>query len=128
MDLRFEPDHVAASQARKQVRSFLEAFHVPSQLTADVELVVAELAANAVEHGPGGPIELEVLLSAPAVFLTVTNARHSDEPIVLPARPDAEPLADRGRGLAIVDALVSGMWVHGDQGCTSVSCMIEPQT
>ncbi len=128
MDLRFEPDHVAASQARKQVRSFLEAFHVPSQLTADVELVVAELAANAVEHGAGGLIELEVLLSGPDVFLTVTNARHSDEPIVLPARSDAEPLADRGRGLAIVDALVSGMWVHGDQGCTSVSCMIEPQT
>jgi anti-sigma regulatory factor (Ser/Thr protein kinase) len=69
-------------------------------LLEDVELVVTELVANAVEHGRG-PIEVGLQSTAGILRLTVTSDTGSAEPEVLPPSHDA----GGGRGLALVAAI-----------------------
>ncbi|MEU4652978.1 ATP-binding protein [Streptomyces sp. NPDC023723] len=74
-----------------------------------VELIVAELTANAVTHGrvPGRDAELR-LLARPdlgLVHIEVDDARGER----LPRPTDGDPGADSGRGLLLVTAL-AGAW------------------
>ncbi len=121
---RFEPTHRDAAQIRREVKRHLEALGAERGLVDDLELVVAELISNAVEQCPAEPVEVLVVADGSSIRLTVTNHRPSgslDE--LLADAPDPERLADRGWGLAIVHALVDGMWLHGDENSTSVSCL-----
>ncbi|MBN3931726.1 ATP-binding protein [Streptomyces verrucosisporus] len=88
-------------------------WEVPQDLAERAELVVAELAANAVLHGhvPGRCFRLALTYDRTAGRLTVevTDARGECEPRV-PAPddgPDAEagPLRTGGHGLTLVTAL-----------------------
>jgi anti-sigma regulatory factor (Ser/Thr protein kinase) len=87
----------------------LRTWHVPRVLTERAEIVVAELAANAVAHGrvPGRCFRLALVLdpSARLLQVEVTDARGD----LLPRIPaaDAEPDALRvgGLGLSLVAAL-----------------------
>ncbi|MFJ9003933.1 ATP-binding protein [Streptomyces canus] len=69
----------------------------------NVEVIVAELAANAVTHGrvPGRDFELRLSLVPGSVRVEVTDTR--GEPFAS-VRPSG-PLEDGGRGLLLVDAL-----------------------
>ncbi|MEU8522973.1 ATP-binding protein [Streptomyces sp. NBC_01216] len=71
--------------------------------------IVAELAANAVTHGrvPGRDFEL-ALAYRPGERLRIDVSDTRTEARPGPVRPTA-PLADGGRGLALVEALV-GRW------------------
>ncbi|WP_329186483.1 ATP-binding protein [Streptomyces sp. NBC_01428] len=73
-----------------------------------VELIVAELAANAVTHGkiPGRDAELRLArqVDEGLVRVEVDDVRGERLP-VLAADPHGSPLSDRGRGLALVTAL-----------------------
>ncbi|MET7688205.1 ATP-binding protein [Streptomyces sp. NPDC005483] len=68
-----------------------------------VEVIVAELAANAVTHGrvPGRDFELRLSLVTGSVRVEVTDTRAEPLPAVRPSGP----LADGGRGLLLVEAL-----------------------
>ena len=72
---------------------------------------VSELAANAIAHtasGAGGVFTVEVIRPADGVArVAITDAGSSREPSVCPA----DPLAEGGRGLALVAALASS-WGH----------------
>jgi anti-sigma regulatory factor (Ser/Thr protein kinase) len=72
-----------------------------------VELIVAELAANAVTHGrvPGRDAELRLGRNTAEghVRVEVSDVRGERPPVPAPA--DGPPLADSGRGLALVAAL-----------------------
>ncbi|MGC9495443.1 ATP-binding protein [Streptomyces sp. WG7] len=77
-----------------------------------VELVVGELAANAVTHGrvPGRDAELRLAHDgAGRVLVEVSDVRGERRPVLAPdgRRPteDGRPLAEDGRGLALVAAL-----------------------
>lgn len=130
-ELRFEPTHHAASMARGQLRDHLKARGVPDRLVADLELVAAELLSNAVDQQPDRPVELLASVDDSAVHLTVSNSHGDGATESLPSltaeaatAPDHDLLSERGRGLAIVHALVDGMWVHGDHTFTSVSLVL----
>ena len=124
LEVRFDPTHWAASAARRQARTMLDAFGIPPDVAGDVELIIAELATNAVEQEPGAPVRLELTATGQAVMVAVTNRTKGHH---LPERPrDAaafrgdDGLAERGWGLTIVEALGDELSIDGDDGLTTV--------
>ncbi|GAA3305555.1 ATP-binding protein [Streptomyces cinereospinus] len=81
-------------------------------LTERAELVVAELAANAVLHGrvPGRCFRLTLVLdvldpAAGRLRVEVSDARGDLHPVPRPADAAPDPLPTGGRGLTLVTAL-----------------------
>lgn len=71
-------------------------------------LLVSELCSNAIEAGPGHPLDLRLTpLAGPRrrAVVSVTNTTLGTVPPPGDRWAPADPLAPRGRGLAIVDAL-----------------------
>lgn len=96
-----------ARLARLLTVTELQSWDAPSDLTERAELVVAELAANAVIHGrvPGRDFRLALAYAPPTGHLRieVTDARGDRRPELPPHEPAS--LGDGGRGLLLVAAL-----------------------
>lgn len=79
------------------------------ELTERAELVVAELAANAVLHGrvPGRCFRLTLVLDPAArrLRVEVSDARGDLHPLPCPTDAAPDPLSTGGRGLTLVAAL-----------------------
>lgn len=98
---------------------------VPPRLRADAELVISELVANAVEHGDGGPVQVEV--ARPGRFTLVVTVRNRAEG-ALPPRPWEMPGPEsvRGRGLAVVTALCASVDAEQDGETIAVRAVLGP--
>ncbi|MGQ4373829.1 ATP-binding protein [Streptomyces sp. SAS_267] len=87
----------------------LRSWDAPADLTERAEIVVAELATNAVLHGhvPGRCFRLTLVLdpSAGRLRVEVTDARGDLHPQAPAAGAEPDPLRPGGRGLALVTAL-----------------------
>ena len=94
----FVPAPEAVAAARRFVRQTLTSWG-ETHLLADGELIVSELATNAVIHGLS-PFRTSVERTAHAVRIGVEDAGHG-----LPRRRTATPDAPGGRGVAIVESL-----------------------
>jgi len=98
-----------ARLARLLAVTALHTWGAPPDLTERAELVVAELASNAVLHGlvPGRCFRLTLALdrSAGRLRIEVTDARGDLRPLPRPATPTPDALVTAGRGLALVTAL-----------------------
>ena len=97
-----------------EVRRFARAACAPDSASADaVELLVSEVATNALVHG-AGDVRVRVLPRDGVVRVEV-----DDDSPVLPVARSAGPTAEGGRGLALVTAL-SSSWgvVPRDEGKT----------
>lgn len=99
----------AAAQARRLTRDTLARWDM-RHLTEDAEAIASELVANAVKAAtpPRGTL--------PAIIFAVHH-RPGELRIIVwdngpghPARTDAGPDAEAGRGLAIVDSLTGRNW------------------
>ncbi|MBB4920264.1 ATP-binding SpoIIE family protein phosphatase [Streptosporangium saharense] len=97
VDLLLPPDPRSAGQARAFVRTTLAEWRLDA-IVDNVELMVSELVANAVEHGSGS-VGLR-LLRGPTLVCEV-----SDRSTVLPSMRDAGSEDDTGRGLHLVNWL-----------------------
>lgn len=113
----------SARAIRRFVRDALQDARARADVISDFQLVVSELAANAIEHGSGGDVVVEVDGSRPAwwevtVSSTILGAR------LRSAREwsIADADAGSGRGLGIVRRLMDDVRVdhHGDR--ISVRC------
>ena len=96
-------DTVPASVAR--IRRFATDACRTSAPAVDVDLVallVSEVATNALVHGRGR-VRVRVHPTSGGLRVEV----HDDDP-TLPARRQATPMDEGGRGIALVDALSSG--------------------
>ncbi|MFD7298866.1 ATP-binding protein [Streptomyces sp. NPDC059897] len=95
-----------ARLARHLCVTTLRSWGASSDLTERAELVVAELAANAVTHGrlPGRGFRMALMYAAVAGHLRIelTDARGDRLPH---RRPTGTPLPTHGRGLLLVSAL-----------------------
>ena len=116
MHTELPADLTSARQARSAVRQALAAWGM-DDLSGDAELLASELVANAAEHGDGKPVSLALRRYAdpdgrPAITCEVTGAAPRRAPRLVPG-PDAE----RGRGLAIVEALARSSGVRPSQAC-----------
>jgi anti-sigma regulatory factor (Ser/Thr protein kinase) len=99
-------DLSAPGQARRHVRQAL-ADNGLSALTDDAELLTSEIVANAAEHGHGTTIGLTVSENTAANGRPGITCEISDRSPQLPERQRAGPGDERGRGLAILDALAT---------------------
>ncbi|MFD0211393.1 ATP-binding protein [Streptomyces hirsutus] len=106
--LRFSATPRGARLARRLASQQMDAWGwaYGSPVHDTVELVVAELAANAVTHGrvPGRDAELRLSRNADGTRLRVEVSDVRGERLPVPA-PDGGPLTEGGRGLALVAAL-----------------------
>ena len=107
-------DLTSARQARSAIRQALTAWRM-ERLSGDAELLASELVANAAEHGDGTPISLALRRHAgpggrPGITCEVTDTASA-----LPRSTEPGPDAERGRGLAIVDALAQSSGVRASQ-------------
>ncbi|MFH9573503.1 ATP-binding protein [Streptomyces sp. NPDC017230] len=105
--LRFSATPRGARLARRLASHQLDRWGWPYRTPVHdaVELVVGELAANAVTHGrvPGRDAELRLAHDgAGRVLVEVSDVRGEGRPQLAPT---GRPLAEDGRGLALVAAL-----------------------
>ncbi|MEU6467079.1 ATP-binding protein [Streptomyces sp. NPDC046976] len=123
-----------ARLARLLSVSQLRSWGAPPDLTERAEIVVAELAANAVLHGrlPGRSFRLTFVFDAPAGRLCndVTAARGDRGPQPRPATDASSDTAlhTNGRGLALVAAIADRweMLPHPPSGKTVRAEMVGP--
>ncbi|SQD97223.1 putative anti-sigma regulatory factor, serine/threonine protein kinase [Parafrankia sp. Ea1.12] len=93
----------AVPQARRVLRECLVLTGLPDDTRCTAELLVSELVTNAVKYGRP-PVWLLVELRPGLVHASV-----SDTSTTLPQRREADPDAEGGRGLLVLDAL-AGSW------------------
>lgn len=120
----FRATPASGRAVRAFVREVLRSAHVPEQVAWDVELVVSELAANAVEHGAGDELTVEVDITR-RPWLSVSVTCISDAAPALRAWRTwaiAPPDARSGRGLGIVRRLMDDVDVEARNDRMTVRC------
>jgi anti-sigma regulatory factor (Ser/Thr protein kinase) len=107
-EYRFTPTTAAVPLARHFLEDWLVRVPVEPAEATDLLLVATELAANAVRHASGqrGSVLMRASVDGPNVVLEVED--DGGHPMPLPDQTDdlPLPLAERGRGLFLVRALV----------------------
>ncbi len=131
----------APAQARRSLRCALDQLGYPQPLIDDAVLAAGELIANAVEHGVG-PYELRLRRGSGGELLCEVEDHDPRLPVIPRSRQplpsggrdlqdlDAlcAELAERGRGLQIVDRLSEGRWgFRRESGTAKVAWMVLPQ-
>jgi anti-sigma regulatory factor (Ser/Thr protein kinase) len=107
-------DLTSARQARSAVRQALAAWGM-GHLSGDAELLASELVANAAEHGDGKPISFALRRHAEPGEQPGITCEVTDSSPAMPRRTEPGPGAERGRGLAIVDALARSSGVRASE-------------
>jgi two-component sensor histidine kinase len=100
---RLQPHPAEISRARQQSRKALADWGLSAH-TDLAELVVTELATNALQHG-AGPIQVRLSYFAGDLWTEV-----HDGGAARPVRHHPTAEAEHGRGLALIDALIA---LHG---------------
>jgi len=108
-------DRSAPGQARSLV---CELGGLSDSIRDDLVIVVSELVANAIRHGPPGPgtVRLSIAREADAIRVEVRNPG-------VPFDPTAAPRSDGGLGLVIVGRIAESWGVIAG-GSTIVWCRL----
>jgi anti-sigma regulatory factor (Ser/Thr protein kinase) len=117
-DLRLLPHASELSRARSFADAAAERFGLDARERHDFKLATSEAVANAIEHGrvcSDGTIHVWVSERPRRLTLGVRDAgRFAPAPIT------ADPLRDRGRGLALMSGLVDVLALSRVDGHTQV--------
>lgn len=105
----------SAGVIRAWLRERLDAARVPSDVMDVAELLVSEVATNAVQHGAGN--EIIVRLASDG---DVETAVHDEGTTGTPHPRQAAPDDVRGRGLAMVQTLATAWGTRPGEGGTWV--------
>lgn len=102
--------------ARRFVRERAEATAIDPQTLADVELATSELVTNAIEYGSGDDYQVAIA-SAGDRFVIEVKSTNAGATLDMPAEwSPSDPETPSGRGLSLVKALSSNVWVrHADE-------------
>jgi anti-sigma regulatory factor (Ser/Thr protein kinase) len=112
-------DLTAARQARAAVRRALAAWGIDDP-SGDAELLASEIVANAAEHADGGRIRIALSRTLQPSGQAGITCEVTDTSPALPRSRQADPDAERGRGMAIVAALATASGVRaGPAGKTT---------
>jgi anti-sigma regulatory factor (Ser/Thr protein kinase) len=102
----------AAARAREAVREAACASGVDADDQWRAEMIVTELVANAVRHGPGGPVELAIEAGGYGMRGEVADPGPGIHHHDLDRRRATE---EGGRGLFLVDALSDSWGLSSDR-------------
>ncbi|GJM39554.1 MAG: hypothetical protein DHS20C19_29210 [Acidimicrobiales bacterium] len=122
--MTYEGSTATINGARQQVGAWMSA---QGCVTADVEiaqLVVSELASNAIEASAPEPYHVTASWQGRRIRLAVASPADA---VLIPDPALWGPesvLAPRGRGLAIVQALVDDVAVTDEEGLATVTVLI----
>jgi anti-sigma regulatory factor (Ser/Thr protein kinase) len=119
--LDFDVAVVAEVESLPELRRSLARWLAPQGLSegdlGSVQVVMSELVANAIEASdPRDPVEVRVRMLRNSISVEVRNRSHRDHPVPIPSM--ADPLAPRGRGLAIVGTLTKDLSLREIDGYT----------
>jgi anti-sigma regulatory factor (Ser/Thr protein kinase) len=108
LEYRFTPSTAAVPLARHFLEDWLVRVPVERAEADDLLLVASELAANAVRHASGQTGSVSLRASVQGSDVTIELEDDGGQPTPLPGPADELPdgLAERGRGLFLVRALV----------------------
>jgi len=101
------PRRPEAAVAARRAAERLDA-DLPSQVVADLRLVLSELVSNAVRYGKGDEVEVRLTVDGGVVRGEVIDEGEGFVPPPSRLPSDADP---NGRGLVIVDRLTGGWGV-----------------
>ncbi|MFC4062274.1 ATP-binding protein [Planomonospora corallina] len=111
-------------EARRFVTTFLSGWPVAET----AELIVSELATNAVRHSASGRFGGRFLVTLQAgqdrLWLGVLDEGGPSSPVLRPDGPDDEG----GRGLLLVSVLADSWGVHGDEHGRTVWAVLHTET
>ncbi|MFC8042898.1 ATP-binding protein [Nocardia sp. NPDC057353] len=79
---------------------------VPEPVRLHLDLAAGEIGANIVEHGTAATLRLEISVRPDRVQLVFTDDGDAATGIDLDAAAMPDPMADRGRGLALARAVL----------------------
>jgi anti-sigma regulatory factor (Ser/Thr protein kinase) len=121
-EYRFAPNMAAVPLARHFLQDWLVRVPIEPAEAADLLLVATELAANAVHHASAQPGSILMRASVSGPDIVVELEDDGGHPVTLPDPTDdlPEPLAERGRGLFLVRALVDELDSEVTAGHTRV--------
>ncbi len=124
---QFDADHRQLSDARQQLRAWLHGGDRADALSddrrLDIDVVVTELAANAIDHTEADDVEVVVRVGTTWATIEVTNTGPCD--LVPPVERWGDlTQGDRGRGLRIVRALADDIDIMGDGHATTIRCRV----
>jgi len=105
LKIELEPTRAAPVEARRAIGDCL-GDSLPATTVHELRVVATELVANAVEHGPGEPIQLSIAVEPDGTVRGEVDDRGSGRIALAPG----------GLGLRIVDALVDSWAAPEDVG------------
>jgi anti-sigma regulatory factor (Ser/Thr protein kinase) len=113
------PDFARLRGLRHDLRSWLERVDVPSDEQDAAILAISEAAANSIEHA-NGRVTVRGVRDADKLLLVVSNEGRWR---------NASPGSDRGRGLTIIETLMSRMEITARGESTTVRLRLDlPET
>ncbi|MET9732945.1 ATP-binding protein [Streptomyces sp. NPDC006458] len=115
-DIAFTADRREVAALRRIMRLHLSTWGLHG-VVDEAQLCVSELVTNVVKHvGPGAPTTLAVSMRGTRLRIEV----HDPETRAIPVLADSADDAERGRGMALVDAVADawGVQLHGDRKVT----------
>lgn len=118
LQVRLDSAETAAGQARRAVRSQLDAWAVPEELAEDLVLVTSELVTNAFVHARP-PIDLRIRRTHHEVVLEV-----HDRALLRPRRRRPDDDDEHGRGLNIVEVLTTDWGTRSSESGKTVWCTV----
>ncbi|WP_460355113.1 SpoIIE family protein phosphatase [Mycobacterium sp. ZZG] len=116
LDLDFPADVGELAASRTALRDWLSAVGVSHEQSLDVLIAVGEALANAIEHGHRelpGRVRLCAIALPDTVYLTVTDSGTWKTPAEIPA-------LHRGRGIALMEALMQDVTIDSQTTGTTV--------
>jgi anti-sigma regulatory factor (Ser/Thr protein kinase) len=122
-DERFPAETPSVTEARRAVAAWLDGQGIRGSRVPDLLLALTELATNAVRSARTA-MEVRAWLTPDAIMFEVTDDGAGFDPTVPRSAREIDPLAERGRGLFIVAALVDECTIESGPNGTIVRCYL----
>jgi anti-sigma regulatory factor (Ser/Thr protein kinase) len=117
LDLTLAADVESLPALRRSVAGWLKPRGLGESDLSSVQVVLSELVANAIEASQAGDeVGVRLACAGPTLTVEVRNRSRRQEPVPIPTM--ADPLAPRGRGLAIVGSLTDQLSLRELDGHT----------
>jgi serine phosphatase RsbU (regulator of sigma subunit)/anti-sigma regulatory factor (Ser/Thr protein kinase) len=125
LEYRFTPTTAAVPLARHFLEDWLARVPVEASEAGDLSLVATELCANAVRYASGqrGSVALRARVDGSDVILEVEDDGGAALPVPDFSDDHPDPLAERGRGLFLVQALVDELKSDLSEGRTTIQAI-----